>query len=75
MYRLILDHMLFHHSSPPASFTASMNARRALSTAMCIRKSLAARQESRGLMSSFTAWANALRQLLRHRLSGGQPPP
>ena len=36
-----------------------MKARFALSTAMCIRKSLAARQESRGLMSSFTAWEKA----------------
>ena len=49
MDRLILHHVfLRHHRSPPASFTAWMNARRALSTAMCIRKSLAARQESRG---------------------------
>ena len=31
----------------------------ALSTAMCSRKSLAARHESRGLMSAVTAWANA----------------
>ena len=57
--RLILHHMIFHYSAPPARFTASIKARLALSTAMCIRKSLAARQESRGLMSSFTAWPMA----------------
>ena len=47
--------ILCHYSSPPASFTDSINARLALSTAMCSRKSLAARQESRGLMSAVTA--------------------
>ena len=45
---LILGDMLFHYSAPPHSFTDSIKARLALSTAMCIRKSLAARQESRG---------------------------
>ena len=47
--------ILCHYSSPPASFTDSINARLVLSTAMCSRKSLAARQESRGLMSAVTA--------------------
>ena len=54
---LILDHMILHYKTPPASFTDSKKARLALSTAMCIRKSLAARQESLGLISAFTACA------------------
>ena len=47
--------VLCHQISPPQRLTDSMRARLAISTAICFRNALLARQESRGLMSSSTA--------------------
>ena len=51
--------ILCHYSSPPARIMDSVMQRLAVSTAICWRKALLARQESRGLMSSRTVRAKA----------------
>ena len=54
-YKLILR----HYTSPPQRLTDSTRQRFAISTAMCCRKALLARQESLGWMSSRTVLENA----------------